>query len=108
MSDLPAQQAFFAAFARWGVAVTLLGYRCTFGDAFRDSRATFPYARPGGFHTRRLAVDVNLFDRDGVLVEGVEGWRQAGELWESLGGTWGGAFRTGSPGDANHLSWGER
>lgn len=106
MSDLSAQQDFFDALCLWGTAIKSLGYRATFGDAFRDSRATFPYAEPGGFHSRRLAVDVNLF-KDRKLLSTVKEWRECGELWVQYGGTWGGNFKSGSRGDANHLSWGE-
>ena len=100
---LTKQQDFFDAFCRWGVAVKLLGYQCSFGDAYRDPRATFPYSFTASFHSERKAVDVNLF-KDGKYLQTPDEWREAGELWESLGGTWGGRWANG---DANHLSWGE-
>jgi hypothetical protein len=103
MSDYTAQHQFFFALCRWGLAAEARGYLVTGGDYYRDPRATFPYSSPRSYHARRLAFDPNLF-RDGVYLTTVEQWREMGELWESLGGTWGGRW---SNGDANHLSWGE-
>lgn len=100
------QQEFFLLFCKWGQAAYTLGYRCTFGDAYRDPRASFPYSSPKSFHAKRLAVDVNAF-RDGKFLETADDWSELGELWEQMGGTWGGNFKTGSVGDANHLSWKE-
>jgi hypothetical protein len=86
-----------------------LGYEVTFGDAYRDPRL---FGAPGvkkgygtahSFHKSRLAIDLNLF-KDGDYLEGTESHRELGEWWESIGGTWGGRFRTP---DGNHYSWGE-
>ena len=105
MSDWPAQVAFFDAFCRWGIAAKARGYAVTFGDGYRDPRATFPYATSGekSFHARRLAHDVNLF-KDGAYLVTLPEWEATGlgALWERLGGTWGGHWS-----DPNHLSWGE-
>lgn len=106
MSDFTAQTKFFEAICRWGLAMVARGYVVTGGDWFRDPRATFPYDRcppDKCFHRRRLAFDPNLF-RNGVYITTLEGWQEGGELWEKMGGTWGGRF--GHP-DPNHLSWGE-
>ena len=102
---LDRQQQFFDAFITWGVEARRRGYKCTFGDAFRDPRASFPYSFPGTYHGKRLAVDVNLF-KDGAWLVTRTGWIEMGEVWESLGGTWGGRWE-GSKCDPNHLSWGE-
>lgn len=75
------------------------GYELTFGDAYRDPRATFPYGRERSLHKERLAVDFNLF-KDGEYLTQTEDHRPLGEYWESLGGSWGGRFN-----DGNHYSW---
>jgi hypothetical protein len=54
------------------------------------------------FHCKGLAMDIDLYDKDGNwLSSGLE-HEQFAELWESLGGTAGCRFN-----DANHYSWGE-
>jgi len=74
------------------------GYELTFGDAWaRDGH------RPGSFHYKRLAIDLNLF-RNGEYLTSTEDHLPLGVFWESLGGTWGGRF---SNPDGNHYSWGE-
>jgi hypothetical protein len=76
-----------------------LGYEVTFGDAWAKVGH-----KKGSFHYKRLAIDLNLF-RDGIWLTDTEDHQPLGELWESLGGTWGGRFE--NP-DGNHYSWGER
>lgn len=98
------QQEFFYRLCLWGVKINEMGYDATWGDAYRDPRATFPYSSDGSLHPHRLAVDVNLF-KNGKYIIDVEGWRECGELWEKMGGTWGGRFKKPDP---NHLSWGEK
>ncbi len=87
------------------------GYEFTLGDAYRDPRIHGPlgqrpkhgYGHPRSYHKRRLAIDLNLFI-DGVYQRTTEAHRPIGEMWEKLGGTWGGRF---SRPDGNHYSWGE-
>jgi hypothetical protein len=76
----------------------LQGLSLTFGDAYRDPVATYPYGRKNSLHKRRLAVDFNLF-RDGKYLTSTEDYTILGEYWESIGGTWGGRFD-----DGNHFS----
>lgn len=71
------------------------GYELTIGEAFRPAAAS---RKGGSLHTVRLAVDLNLFI-DGAYQESTEAHRPLGEMWESLGGSWGGRF-----GDGNHYS----
>lgn len=73
-----------------------LGYRVTFGDAYRDSRC--PYGSEVSLHRKRLAVDLNLF-KDGTYLFATVDHQPLGEYWESIGGTWGGRFN-----DGNHYS----
>ena len=72
----------------------MLGYQLTFGDAYRDSRATFPYSHTDSLHKKRLAVDFNVF-RNGKLLKSGNDFIDLGEFWESIGGTWGGRFNDG-------------
>ena len=71
-----------------------LGYEVTFGDAYRFP--DHPYGKKHSLHKQRLAVDLNIF-RDNIYLRG--GYKDLGEYWESIGGTWGGRFD-----DDNHFS----
>lgn len=79
-------------------------YEATFGDAYRDPRVhgrlgtRIGYGAARSCHKMRLAVDLNLF-KDGVYLQDTEQYTEAGEYWESIGGTWGGRFN-----DGNHFS----
>ena len=81
-----------------------LGYRWTYGDAYRDPRLHGALGEKKGYghrescHKIRLAVDINLFTADGVYLQSDEGHAQLHDFWESIGG----ARRI--PGDANHYS----
>lgn len=82
------------------------GYRLTFGEAYRTPEQAALNAKKGtgisnSLHTQRLAVDFNLFI-NGVYQTKTEAYLPLGEYWESLGGTWGGRFKS-SP-DGNHFS----
>lgn len=82
-----------------------LGYEVTLGDAYRDPRLhgvvgeKKGYGHPKSCHKIRLAIDLNLFDKDGNFLTTTEDHRQLGEWWESQGGSWGGRFN-----DSNHYS----
>jgi hypothetical protein len=73
-----------------------VGFKLTFGDAYRDDRCA--YGQPFSLHKKRLAVDFNLF-KDGHYLTSTEDHKPLGEYWESIGGSWGGRFR-----DGNHYS----
>lgn len=82
------------------------GYELTFGDAYRDPRVhghvgqKQSYSSANSLHKERLAVDFNLF-KDGVYLTRTEDHRPLGEYWESIGGAWGGRFKSA---DGNHYS----
>ena len=81
------------------------GYRLTFGEADRTPEQAALNARTGkgirnSLHTRRLAVDFNLFI-NGEYQTDSRAYTPLGEYWESIGGTWGGRF---SRPDGNHFS----
>jgi hypothetical protein len=81
------------------------GYALTFGEAYRTPQQAAWNAEHGAgivnsLHTKRLAVDLNLF-KDGRFLTEVDDYRLLGEKWESLGGSWGGRFARP---DADHFS----
>ena len=75
------------------------GYEVTFGDAYRDPRC--PYGVKKSKHHSRLAIDLNLY-YGGKYLRKTEDHRIFGEYWESIGGTWGGRFKTP---DGNHYQY---
>ena len=82
------------------------GYQVTFGEAYRPPETAALYAAQGrgianSNHTRRLAVDLNLF-KDGAFLTSSEDYKALGEYWESLdpNARWGGRFN-----DGNHFSF---
>ena len=79
-----------------------LGYGVTLGDAYRDPRC--PYGSEVSLHKERLAIDLNLYKREGgqwVYLKETTDHRLLGEWWESLDSecAWGGRFS-----DGNHYS----
>lgn len=83
-----------------------LGYEFTFGEAYRTPTAAALNEKSGvgikhSTHTVRLAVDLNVFKDDVYLTEGKQ-FKELGEFWKSLGGSWGGDFKVRP--DGNHFS----
>lgn len=83
-----------------------MGYQLTFGEAYRSPEEAARLASIGAgiknsLHTKRLAIDLNLF-KDGVYLSSTEAHRPLGEWWEEQnpGCRWGGSFK-GRP-DGNH------
>ncbi|WP_413502319.1 M15 family metallopeptidase [Serratia proteamaculans] len=82
------------------------GYRLTFGEAYRTPEQAALNAKKGSgisnsLHTKRLAVDLNLFI-NGKYQTNSAAYLPLGEFWESIGGSWGGRFRDRP--DGNHFS----
>lgn len=83
----------------------MMGYDVSLGDAYRDPRVFGPsgtkkgYGRASSNHKIRLAIDLNLFTKDGTYLSETKDHEPLGEYWESIGGTWGGRFN-----DGNHYS----
>lgn len=83
------------------------GYYCTFSDAYRSPEMAALYAKegkgiPNSQHCKRLAVDLNLFDRDGNFLQtDNNAYEKFGCFWESLDAynRWGGHFERR---DENH------
>lgn len=83
------------------------GYAVTFGDAYRSPEQAAANAASGkgianSLHTKRLAVDLNLFI-NGEYVTNSDAYKPLGEYWKNLDplNRWGGDFR--KP-DGNHFS----
>lgn len=59
------------------------------------------------WHVTGRAVDADPVNpATGAVVTGCAAYRPAGEIWESLGGKWGGRFKGFSAcGDAGHFEW---
>lgn len=92
-------------------------YAVTFGDAYRDPRVfgemgrkeTGSYGRKYSNHKVRLAIDLNLFTRNGtgawIYCRETDDHKPVGLYWESLSPwcAWGGHFN-----DGNHYSFEHR
>lgn len=82
------------------------GYELTFGEALRSKLQAQSNAKSGAgisnsVHLISLAVDFNLF-KNGVYLDKTEDHLPLGIYWESIGGSWGGRFKTRP--DGNHYS----
>lgn len=100
------QQLFVSLIAQLITWTNDKGYRLTFGEAYRTPEQAKLNAKSGAgiansLHTQRLAVDFNLFV-NGEYKTKTEDYLPLGEYWESLGGAWGGRFK--SRPDGNHFS----
>lgn len=76
------------------------GFHVTFGEAMRSAEQAELYAKEGkgivdSLHCKRLAVDLNLFDKDGKYLGDVESYKIMGDYWDTLHtfNRWGGCFK---------------
>lgn len=82
------------------------GYELTFGEAYRSVEEAIRLGKKKTLHTKRLAIDLNLF-KDGKYLMKSEDHLELGMFWESLSFNesfvtyWGGRFN-----DGNHYSIG--
>lgn len=102
------QQAFALNVARLIVYAKGIGLAVTFGEAYRTPEQAKLNAQKGSgiantLHTRRLAIDLNLF-KDGEYQTDSEAHRPLAEYWKSLDplNRWGGDWMTRK--DGNHYS----
>lgn len=99
------QSKFALMIAKLTIRIYELGYETTKGDAYRDTRLhgamgiKLGYGHRDSCHKIRLAEDINLFRGGGVFLESTKDHEPIGEIWESMGGSWGGRFN-----DGNHYS----
>lgn len=84
--------------------IYLAGYEVTLGHAFRSRAEAKRLGFENSNHTKKLAVDLNLF-LDGVYLRTTAAHRQFGEWWEQQHEfcVWGGRF-----GDGNHYAFEHR
>ena len=80
------------------------GYEVTLGEAHRSDAEAERLAKAGkgianSVHRNRLAIDLMLF-KDGKYLTTTEEYREIGQWWKAMGGTWGGDFK-----DGNHFSF---
>jgi hypothetical protein len=106
---LEKQQVFARVLVRFLMELTARGYRVTLGEALRTAEQAEIYAKQGkgiknSKHCKKLALDLNLF-KDGKLLVGKDACREAGILWEKMGGIWGGNFKKYD--DYCHFEWPE-
>ncbi len=84
-----------------------LGYQLTLGDGYRDPRTwvdgKHPYSSRSSRHCQRLAIDFNVFRKQGkkwvYLTDGKD-FKDLCDYWTSLGGISGISFD-----DGNHFEW---
>jgi len=100
---LELQQEFSVKISDFILRVNLLGYKVTLGETYRTPEQAAINAKKGkgianSLHCDRLAMDINLF-KDGKFLTKTSDYKEIGELWESMGGSWGGRFN-----DGNHFS----
>lgn len=87
--------------------IIMSGYYCTLGEAYRTPEQAELDAKKGigivhSLHTKRLAIDLNLFDKSGKFLDSSDAHAPFGKYWESLDSKnrWGGNFSTMK--DGNH------
>lgn len=83
------------------------GFLVTFGEAFRTQEQANIYAQAGkgiadSLHCKRLAVDLNLINDEGIYLPDSADYKQFGTYWESLNvlNEWGGNWKRS---DGNHF-----
>lgn len=76
------------------------GYKCTFGECWRPPEQAALYAKEGkgikdSLHCERMAIDLNLFDKEDKYLGDVASYEKFGVYWESLHphNRWGGRFK---------------
>jgi hypothetical protein len=103
------KQAMFVLKVSWLINFAIgEGYEVTFGEAYRSPEEAARLAKLGkgiknSLHTKRLAIDLNLF-KDGKYLTATKNYEPLGLWWEArsnkvLQFNWGGRF-----GDGNHFS----
>ena len=99
MSLAKSQQTFSLDIIKLLLFMQSKGYSFTFGDAYRDPELAAIFAKEGkgivnSLHCKRLAIDINLFSPQGILLSTTNDHEMFGKYWESLNpaNRWGGRF----------------
>lgn len=94
------QQSFARDVVRLLLYMESKEFSYTFGEAFRTAEQAEIYAKNGkgivnSLHCKRLAIDINLFDKNGNYLDSKESHAEFGAFWEKLHPTnrWGGGFK---------------
>ena len=103
------QSIFIFLVARLIIFANENGYELTFGETYRtpeqaDLNANNGIGIKNSLHTKRLAIDLNLF-KNGKYLSTTESHKELGEWWERQHNNcrWGGRFN-----DGNHYEFTER
>jgi hypothetical protein len=113
MGDMESKQAFFALnVGKLIHYINAMGYSVTLGEAWRPEAMAEIYAKEGkgimhSQHTKRLAIDLNIFDSKGRFLNTNNAYKPFGDYWESLcnANRWGGNFTKegGHINDSDHF-----
>jgi len=106
------KQSLFAFLtARLLIHIRENGYEFTFGETYRPPEMAAIYAKRGigiknSLHTKKLAIDVNLF-KDGKYLSSTESHKIFGEWWEKQHSNcrWGGRFNDGNHYEFTESPW---
>lgn len=109
-SKVDLQNEFVKTLVRLFTWLDLNGYKVSLGEAYRPPEMAAIYAQQGkgitkSLHCERLAIDLNIFKGDALLVT-VDELRVVGDTWESFSTqefvfAWGGYFLRP---DSDHFS----
>ena len=76
------------------------GYSATLGECYRPQEMAQIYAKEGkgivdSLHCQKLAVDLNIFNKDGVYITDFKEYEIFGVYWEQIDSQnrWGGRFK---------------
>ena len=101
------QQAFAQDVAKLISYIYAQGYSITLGEAYRTKEQAEIYAKTGkgilnSLHCDRLAIDLNLFDKNDNILTLPKDYEPFGKYWQSLSpkNRWGGTFKRV---DADHF-----
>jgi len=88
------------------------GYSCTLGEAWRSPEQAEIYAKEGkgivnSLHCKRLAIDLNLFAKEGEYLTDSCQYKWIGDVWKTLhpDNRWGGDFPNA---DGNHFEMNDK
>lgn len=108
MTLLEQQQLFAKHTADLFDEIIASGYSFTYGEAMRSQEQAAIYARQGkgivdSLHCKRLAIDINIFNKNGDYLTDTQDYEQFGKFWECLDyhNVWGGNFSKRK--DGNHF-----